>query len=309
MEDKQLQKQLVQRYLESKATPPELEAFIHLFQQGELDQLIEEYLNYEISEETVVKSKPKNRWLRPLAAASIALLTISGVTYYTLKQSSIDYTQVANLDRKIKKITLSDGSVIWLNRNAALQYASKWQGNMREVELKTGEAYFQVAKNQHFPKFIVKTPNHLTVEVRGTEFNVKAGKEGLQVYLEGGKVALRREKEVTELTPGQLATYISSNKRLIVQAVKGDAWLAWKNELFIFDDTSLTQIATELETYYGIDVVIEDHLEALRFTGKISQKNLEQVLKILSHTLDVNIIHHKGRVTIRQGSATDDQAE
>ena len=50
---------------------------------------------------------------------------------------------------------LDDGTEIWLNSASELKYPAHFVGNERRVQL-TGEAYFQVARNEAAP-FIVET--------------------------------------------------------------------------------------------------------------------------------------------------------
>lgn len=310
-ENKVSRQKLVERYIQSKASLPELETFIELYKQGELEQVLDAYLDQQIEASEPVSFRPKYTRVKTLWAACITLAVLSGGIFYARpyfrSTVPVHYTQVRTQNQGIRKVSLSDGSVIWLNRNSSLQYADPWQGDTREIQMQTGEAYFQVAKNKKHPRFIVRTPDQLTVEVKGTQFDVRTQKGSTRVFLEEGKVALKKEQQVAELSPGQLATY--DQRHLTVQSAKGDVWLAWKNELFVFDDATLTEIAHVLEAYYDIHVVIQDHLDHLKFTGKLSQKDLGQVLNILARTLDVEIVQRKGLVTIREASGTAVPAE
>jgi len=66
------------------------------------------------------------------------------------------------------RITLPDGSTVWLNAGSRLLYPSVF-GEERKVSL-TGEGYFDVAKNPEKP-FIVSTGS-IDIKALGTEFNV-----------------------------------------------------------------------------------------------------------------------------------------
>lgn len=71
--------------------------------------------------------------------------------------------------RGVTKSMLDDGTEIWLNSASELKYPAHFVGNERRVQL-TGEAYFQVARNEAAP-FIVETRD-MDVKVLGTSFNV-----------------------------------------------------------------------------------------------------------------------------------------
>jgi transmembrane sensor len=66
---------------------------------------------------------------------------------------------------------LPDGTKVWLNSASSLRFLPVLQAISRQVEI-TGEAYFEVTKNQAMP-FKVKT-NRADIEVLGTHFNVMA---------------------------------------------------------------------------------------------------------------------------------------
>ena len=53
------------------------------------------------------------------------------------------------------KITLADGTRVWLNAQSTLTYASDFGRNDRNVEL-DGEAYFEVAKNKKFRSMYIR---------------------------------------------------------------------------------------------------------------------------------------------------------
>lgn len=67
------------------------------------------------------------------------------------------------------RITLDDGTEVWLNSASELRYPSHFMGEERRVEL-IGEAYFKVARNDTLP-FVVDT-KEMDIQVLGTSFNV-----------------------------------------------------------------------------------------------------------------------------------------
>src|SRR5690606_22979981 len=72
---------------------------------------------------------------------------------------------------QIKNITLSDGTLVYLNANSILKIPKKFTGNRRIISL-TGEAYFEVVKDSLRP-FTVQTQKSETT-VLGTKFNLSA---------------------------------------------------------------------------------------------------------------------------------------
>lgn len=79
-------------------------------------------------------------------------------------------------DSEIKKIKLSDGSVLCLNGGSKISWiTNEFNKEKRELWLDEGEVFFSVSKNPHKP-FIIHSGNLETI-VRGTSFNIKSYKE------------------------------------------------------------------------------------------------------------------------------------
>ena len=155
------------------------------------------------------------------------------------------------------KITLSDGTEIWLNAESTLTYPSKFNGTERVVEL-VGEGYFKVAKDKEHP-FIVHA-NTLSTRVSGTEFNMRAYHDNTpHVTLVEGKVhvkTMEQDQEI-ELSPGEDAS-MDSNGWLIVQNVDTYSYVQWKNGYFYFDDAPLEDVIHELERWYNVRFEVKD---------------------------------------------------
>ena len=77
------------------------------------------------------------------------------------------------------KLTLQDGTEVWLNSQTKLTYPALFSGKERRVTV-DGEAFFDVAKNPEKP-FIVSSQG-VEMKVLGTKFNVHSypGKETIQ---------------------------------------------------------------------------------------------------------------------------------
>lgn len=184
------------------------------------------------------------------------------------------------------KITLSDGTEVWLNAESSLEFPSAFTGNHREVRLK-GEAYFKVARNEQAP-FIV-TSDKMNVRVLGTEFNFR-NYDTPHVSLVHGSVEVFRPGEKTpeaRLLPGQDA-WCDEKDNIQVKDIDTYAVTQWTCGFFYFDHASLMDILQELGRWYNLGVVFHNsqylntpiHFNALR-TENIHQtiKNLNRLQK------------------------------
>lgn len=177
------------------------------------------------------------------------------------------------------KVTLSDGSSVWLNAASRLSFPESFIGDTREVTLE-GEAFFQVAHDASKP-FIVRAANR-EIRVLGTEFNVLAyaDEPEWQTTLVSGKVELKHEGKRYTLRPGQQAR--SRGEDLVLRRVNTPVYTAWKDDVFMFDQVDLQTILRRFSRWYDIDIRYEVQRKNDRFVGSIPRTaNLEDALEIL----------------------------
>ncbi len=111
------------------------------------------------------------------------------------KSTVVYYNTVATPAGGQYRVTLADGTQVWLNALSTLRFPTSFNGADRTVQL-TGEAYFEVARNKSSP-FHVKV-NGVDVAVFGTSFNVNAYSDeaSLMTTLVDGSVRLNKGKRV-----------------------------------------------------------------------------------------------------------------
>jgi len=188
------------------------------------------------------------------------------------------------------RLTLPDGTQVWLNAASSVRYPTVFSGKERKVEV-TGEAYFEVVKNPAVP-FRVSINNKAEIEVLGTHFNVNAYENEQSVattLLEGSvRVAANRSgaKDVI-LQPGQQAQLSNANTTEIkvVKNANTEKAIAWKNGLFYFDGATLAEIMRQMERWYDIEVVYENGIPDIEFEGEMTKDvSLNGLLTMLKRT-------------------------
>lgn len=179
------------------------------------------------------------------------------------------------------QIILPDGSRVWLNAASSLYFPSAFTGGHRLVEL-TGEAYFEVAKNVKKP-FVVKSGD-VQVKVLGTHFNINAysDENAIKTSLLEGSVKICKGAESGLLKPGEQALFDSKDNKVEIIRANMDEVMAWKNELFQFEDAGIASIMREVGRWYNVEIVYSGKVPIRRFEGKISRNaQLSEVLRIL----------------------------
>ena len=87
-----------------------------------------------------------NWWKVATAAASVALLMVSGLYWYKHRYPAVQVAEKVYATGSPSQIILSDGTKVWLSAHTQLRYQDPFAGKNRDVELE-GEAYFEVAHN------------------------------------------------------------------------------------------------------------------------------------------------------------------
>ncbi|SMD13261.1 FecR family protein [Pedobacter nyackensis] len=202
------------------------------------------------------------------------------------KTTSISYNQISTPRGGQFKITLPDGTKVWLNAASSLKYPVRFTETIRRVEL-TGEGYFEV-NSQQLPNgdrvaFLVSTPTQ-NVEVLGTHFNINSygDEKAILTTLVEGKVRVTDGHTSVLLKPGQQASLTANNFN--VKKIDTEEAVAWKNGYFSFDQADLQSVMLQLSRWYDVDVVYKaGELPSETFTGKVYRNmSLSKVLDMLA---------------------------
>ena len=186
------------------------------------------------------------------------------------------------------KIVLDDGTEIWLNSASELKYPAHFVGNERRVQL-TGEAYFQVARNEAAP-FIVETRG-MDVKVLGTSFNVSVyeDEESCHATLVEGRVEVNDKVngEKVVLTPGKQA--LLRGGEMTVREVNTKLYTLWRLDRFTFASEDMEGVIRKLSRWYNVDFFFANSsMKQKRFTGSLPKyADISQVLKMIEMTTDI----------------------
>jgi transmembrane sensor len=203
------------------------------------------------------------------------------------------------------RLTLPDGSQVWLNAASSIRYPTAFSGAERKVEI-TGEAYFEIAQNPAMP-FRVQTVNHLgdadpmTIQVLGTHFNVNAyaDEDEVKTTLLEGAVKIKKGNSSGLLKPGQQARLRKDGAIDLVTDADVEQAIAWKNGVFEFDGEELPVIMRQIARWYDVDVVYEGKIPSDPFTGRVSRNTtLSGVLKILKLS-DIELTVSNNKIIVR----------
>ena len=271
----------IQQYFRGEASEQQILHLLDWVEASEEHRHIfeRERMLYDVSlfsEQTVQRHSWRSSWKsisRWVGGVAAAVAVVAGCTWWVLQRvSSTDavtaQTVIAPAGQQAQ-VVLPDGSKVWLNSQSILTYKSNFGAKTRDVSL-DGEAYFEVAKDAHVPFNVVTESNR--VQVVGTHFNVCAyhGSRRFQATLLEGCVEVFSEGQteaVARLAPHEY--YREENgvgKKGVVKAGTEDIW---QDGILRFDDLPFMEVATRLEQYYGVKLVVRNEaLRKYRCTGK-----------------------------------------
>ena len=196
-------------------------------------------------------------------------------------------------------LTLADGTQVWLNADSKLEFPKQFLSSKRKVKL-TGEAYFEVVKDERHP-FIVET-EYFNTTVLGTTFNIKAYSEkDANIVLVDGSVKVSSKGSDMTLKPGQQATLNSKLLTLNVRDVDTYPYTQWREGFFYFEQQTLFEIMQELGRWYNVNIAFEDPQKMnlrLHFVCKRSE-HLSEAIKNMNELGVVNVELTKDAVIIK----------
>ena len=237
------------------------------------------------------RRRPLRRlWLRISAAAAVLALVSTLVLHLLPAERPEQLFTVEAPQGTHSRISLPDGTQVWLNAGSALSYGSSFNETSREVSL-SGEAYFEVARHAALP---------FRVEARGCTFTVLGTKFDISAYAEDPAVtaallegALRFESEDKQeaMTPGDLDTYDCATATVRREQVDVRQYRAWIDGVIRYDAITLPSLLRRLAREYDVEI----DLRTRRFddtTFRISlssAQNIKSVMRALCDILPISV--------------------
>lgn len=181
--------------------------------------------------------------------------------------------------------------------------ADAWQRHAESMAMAValdGEAFFEVSENPHHP-FTVRSSD-LDVTVLGTVFNMNSGRDGgdAEVSLAKGRVRASATGDGggIVLRPGQKATVDRQTGFLQVSEADAYADGLWHEHKTPFRNANLKYIAKQLETMFGVKVILHDGLDMTRrYNGVIDEReSVDSVLNLLGNALPITYKIKDGNV-------------
>jgi len=303
---------LIDLYLSGQASPAEEKLINDFFDAQENKQT---FSHYKLSEEMWASIEQSMRSRDQLAAGKqqrvsnnarsfatrkvliplFVILAIGAGFYFQATMSANSSRPwVTSESPKGQKslIALADGSRVFLNSASSISYPETFDPTTREVKL-IGEAFFEIARDEKKP-FIVRSGDVVT-RVLGTSFNIEAFEgESTRITVATGKVQVEVRPDSAsnhpnrvKLIPGEQVVY--HNKQVLIsRSVDMEQVLAWKNQTLYFDNTTLEEVAEDLERWYNATIEFDnERIKNCRINGQYKEMDLRSVLESIRYMYPV----------------------
>jgi ferric-dicitrate binding protein FerR (iron transport regulator) len=225
----------------------------------------------------------------------------SGLIAYQGSGTLVEYNQLSTPRGGQFRITLPDGTAVWLNSVSSLRFPNAFTGSSREVEL-TGEAYFEVAQQAARP-FIVKA-GAVKVQVLGTSFDLMAydDEDAIRTTVLTGAVKVQAAKAEATLGPGTQASLYTKDADFKTSRPNVEEVIAWKNGKFYFGKTNIRNIMRQLTRWYDMNVIYQGNVDSIYFEGVLSKKgSAGELLEAIAATGEVHFKISGSTITVIPG--------
>lgn len=229
-------------------------------------------------------------WTKMAVAAAIIGLIATGVwRYYRVTTAgSMQHITARYNNQQVK---LPDGSVVFLRKNAVLNYPRSFSEKERIVRLE-GDAFFDVTTNAKAPFRI--NAFHSIVEVLGTSFMISTTSGADKIWVASGKIMFTEEDKAGNhliLSAGQKAVF--TDGQFTQGGVKDSNYLAWQNGVLNFNNTPLQQVIETLNDYYNASVILSPEIAAkadhIMVTARFDNQDLPYVLEEIKLTTGLEL--------------------
>lgn len=245
------------------------------------------------------------------AAILIIGIILSTIYHTQIKKNNLAeeqrYTTVEVEYGSKSKITLPDGTSVWLNSGSKITYPQKFTPDSRKINL-TGEAFFDVVRDESRP-FYVNTKD-INIKVLGTKFNVKSydDENTVETTLISGKVELKQKNsddtKFIQLKPNQKAVFYKSEKTVKIKSasdkieekapiykkenIQVDAVeeplliTSWKDGKLKFDTELFSALAQKMERWFDVKIIFENKAaRSIRYSGSFDDESIDQAMRAL----------------------------
>ncbi|RVT93563.1 DUF4880 domain-containing protein [Sphingomonas crocodyli] len=215
-----------------------------------------------------VETPSRRKVLAAAASAVFAVTTGLGIFAANRRSASSIGRSIATPKGAVRQLALQEGSHITLN--TLTQITPAMSESLRRVDLLTGEALFDVAKDPTRP-FIVYAGD-MSVRAVGTSFSVRRiGEDEIRVLVTEGVVEVARNDEILGRVHAGIAFSVNATSTPVITNLAPSqvhGALAWRQGRLDLEGMTLADAVAEFSRYSDLKIEVSDpSIANLHITG------------------------------------------
>lgn len=231
-------------------------------------------------------------WQGLAVAASLFLVCLATVkitgAQYKKEKGNPFVIETQNAEQS--KVHLPDGTVVWLNSATTLTCSNLFNETNRTVIL-SGEAYFEVSKNEELP-FMVQAKG-CSMTVKGTKFSVTAYREDPTVTtaLMEGALDFKDGSSVIPMSPDDVIRYEVATKTVYEYGGNAQQYMSWTEGRIEYDYITFDELFDRLVRHYDVNITFtsENKMNKIFNISLNNEETAKDVLDALSLIVPINV--------------------
>lgn len=252
---------------------------------------------YGMPADDVLRRRPPSRRTVIVAGATAAMAASLGAVGLWTAGAQRYQTRLG----EIRRVPLPDGSVIAINTQSSLDVSMR--PRLRRVQLRHGEAWFEVAKDATRP-FVV-TVGDTRVRAVGTAFSVRRLANGAGVMVTEGVVETWTRGQAgrgTRVEAGDKITVdwsAGAAAAVIAAPSEIERSLAWRSGQIALDGDRLADAVAEFNRYNERQILVQDSaLANERLVGVFRLNEPDSFAEAVAATLGVKAVTQGTTITL-----------
>lgn len=227
--------------------------------------------------------------------AVAVVMLISGVLLLSNQNGWIGSQTIRTGKNERQKLSLPDGTEIFMNANTTVSYHKRGFLKARNVELEEGEAYFNVTHDEKNP-FSIKVGD-LSVNDLGTSFNLKVESQQVVVVVNSGKVSLEKGKDAEKilLSAQDRGTFNKETKEMSFAKNNDLNYRAWHDKILHYEKAPLSDVAEDMKELFGTYIIFQDAaLKERTLSAYFKDKTEAEIMNSIGETLRLKVMKREG---------------
>ncbi len=221
-------------------------------------------------------------------AASFLIVALAAYLIFDNTDDDIDPRRIVTTSSEPESVSLADNSKVTLYRYSSFDFPNEFDGNLREVELIKGQAFFSITSDKKRP-FTVHTVA-ADIKVVGTAFNVVADQDSTTVSVKEGQVILYTKTDSIHIPGGWTGRVGTNSKRPIKDnAIENNVW-SYATQTLVFSETPMKTVIRDLEKVYPYKIsVTNENIKNCHLSATFENDSIDKIVNLIAETLNLTV--------------------